>query len=403
MDTKIDLAAFLSRVRPPTTPLLVVRRSALLANLAAMQEACHGAGVALRAHGKMHKCSTLGRLQVAQGAVGLCCQTPGEAAAFARGGIADLLITSPPVASALPGVAALAAAGHAVGLVADSGAQITAAGAAAIAAGTTLRVLVDVDLGQHRTGVAPDAVLALARVAAATPGLRYGGVQAYAGHLQHAAGVAARAARVARATGRLRALVEALTTAGLAPETVTGGGTGSYAHDLAGGVFTELQAGSYALMDVEYTDCGAPGGGDWPFAPALFLAATIVSATHRTHVTCDAGLKTLSVDGPPARIVAGAAQGSVWRAMGDEHGAIVHPAFAAALSARGADVEALIDDIDADAATTAPAGMPRERGIVWLQPGHVDPTVNLHDALWVADDGGGLEAWPIDARRTTIA
>ncbi len=396
-----SLAAFLSRATPPSTPLLVVRRRALEANLAAMQAVCDAAGVALRAHGKMHKCSTLGRLQVAGGAVGLCCQTVGEAQAFARGGIADLLVTSPPPARGLPALAAVAAAGHAAGLVADSAAQVAAAGAAAVAAGTTLRMLIDIDLGQHRTGVAPAAAVALARQAAATPGLRYGGVQAYVGHLQHDADVVARQARIERATARLRTLVGELVAAGLAPATVTGGGTGSYAHDLAGGVFTELQAGSYALMDVEYTDCGAPGGGAWPFAPALFLAATVVSATHKTHVTCDAGLKALSVDGPPARVVAGAAAGSWWRAMGDEHGAIVHPDFARRLGAKGVDPEASIDAADADTTIASPADATREGDIVWLQPGHVDPTVNLHDALWIADDDGSLERWPVDARRTT--
>ena len=78
------------------TPALVVRRAALEQNLAAMQGLCDAAGVKLRAHGKMHKCSTLGRRQVELGAVGLCCQTVGEAEAFAAAGIADLLVTSPP-------------------------------------------------------------------------------------------------------------------------------------------------------------------------------------------------------------------------------------------------------------------------------------------------------------------
>jgi D-serine deaminase-like pyridoxal phosphate-dependent protein len=81
--------------------------------------------------------------------------------------------------------------------------------------------------------------------------------------------------------------------------------------------------------------------------------------------------------------------------MGDEHGAIIHPAFLDRLRAD----PAAIDRIDADNET--PADAPREGSIVWLQPGHVDPTVALHDAFWVADEDGRLERWPIDARRIT--
>lgn len=370
------LAAFLARVVPPQTPALIIRRAALLANLRVMQGACDAAGLRLRAHGKMHKSSTLGRLQVAGGAVGLCCQTIGEAEAFARAGIADLLVTAPLPPWAWPRLAALATGGTRIAAVVDSPAQVVLAGATE----TRLTLFVDVDLGQHRAGVAPTEAGALAAAIAAAPGLEFGGVQAYCGHLQHLPDRAARAQGVAEATARLRTLITALNAAGLAPAQVTGGGTGTYSLDLAGGVFTEIQAGSYALMDVEYAACGAPDG-DWPFQPALFLASTVVSTRHAALVTCDAGLKALYTDGPAARVVAGAAPGSRWRSMGDEHGAIVHPDF---------------PDAPRDG-----SGLSVEGALVWLQPGHVDPTVALHDAFFVADEDGTLERWPIDARRTT--
>lgn len=390
------------RARLPVTPALVVLRPMLDANLAAMQAACDAAGVRLRAHGKMHKCSTLGRAQVAAGAVGLCCQTVGEAEAFARGGIEDLLVSAPVAAWGAARLAALAAAGTRLGVVADSAAQVARLGAAAAAAGTTLDLVVDVDLGLHRTGVAPADALALAALAAATPGLRFAGVQAYFGHLQHLPDLAARRAANADATARLAVLAADLRAGGLHPAVVTGGGTGTYSFDLAGGVFTELQAGSYALMDAEYDECGGPGG-DWPFAPALFVAATVVSARHKSHVVCDAGLKALSTDGPPARVVAGAPAGSKWRPMGDEHGAIVHPAFAAALKGAGGplDTARAVDAADADPAIPRPADAPAEGDIVWLQPGHCDPTIALHDALFVAEGDGTLERWPVDARRVS--
>jgi 3-hydroxy-D-aspartate aldolase len=378
------LTAFLAHVIPPQTPVLVIRRAALMANLNTMQSACDAVGVRLRAHGKMHKCSTLGRLQVAGGAVGLCCQTIGEAEAYAPAGIPDLLITAPLPPWAWPRLSVLAAGGKRIAAVVDSAAQI----ALAQATGADLTLFVDVDLGQHRAGVAPAEAAALAGMIAATPNLRFGGIQAYCGHLQHVADKAARMDGVAAATRRLRELVAELTSAGLAPAQVTGGGTGSYALDLANGVYTEIQAGSYALMDVQYGDCGGPQG-EWPFQPALFAASTVVSTRHPGMVTCDAGLKALYTDGPAARVIAGAAVGSRWRSMGDEHGAIIHPDF----------LDALRDGTAIDAQAAAPADAPVEGALVWLQPGHVDPTVALHDAFFVADEDGRLERWPIDARR----
>jgi len=123
-----------------------------------------------------------------------------------------------------------------------------------------------------------------------------------------------------------------------------------------------------------------------------------VSAQHKSHVTIDAGFKAFSVDGPPARVVHGAAPGSRWRATGDEHGAIFHPAAVEALKRLGGG--------DAIAALNAagefpwPADAPKVGGMVWLQPGHCDPTVNLYDALYVVDEDGSAEVWPIDARRS---
>ncbi|QUD89961.1 alanine racemase [Phenylobacterium montanum] len=388
---------FFTLARPPMTPALVVRREALLANLKAMQGFCDAAGVALRAHGKMHKCSTLGRLQVDLGAKGLCCQTVGEAETYAAAGIKDLLVTAPIPPWGPARLATLAKGGTDIACVADDAGQIERLSAAAVAAGITIRVVIDLDLGLHRAGAAPDQAVALARAASAAPGLSFAGIQAYLGHLQHLPDIAQRRAADEAALVRLKAVVTELTEAGLAPGIVTGGGTGTYVTDLASGVFNEIQAGSYAFMDVEYGDCGAPDGGEWPFRPALFVAASVVSARHKTHVSIDAGLKAFSVDGPAARVLAGAAPGSRWRSMGDEHGAIFHPSAPEAMKAAGGPDP--IGALDADPAFPWPADAPRSGDVVWLQPGHCDPTVNLYDALYVADEDGRIELWPVDARR----
>ncbi|MBU6165917.1 MAG: alanine racemase [Alphaproteobacteria bacterium] len=357
------LPTFLARITPPITPALVIRRAALAANLAAMQAACDQAGVRLRAHGKMHKSSRIAAEQMARGAVGLCCQTVGEAQAFVAGGVPDVLITAPVPPWGWPRLAALAATAR-VGAVMDSVAQAQAASAAALAAGVVLAAYVDVDPGMGRAGVAPGDALALVQAIRGLPGLHWAGIQAYCGHHQHML-PAQRAAAHAAWSDRLRALLAELRAAGLNPGQITGGGTGTAAMDLAAGVYTELQAGSYALMDVEYGDLG-----DLPFQPALFLAATVVSARHETHVTCDAGHKALHPNGPVSRVLWPA--GSRYHPAGDEHGAILPP------------------------------GGAQEGDLVWLQPGHVDPTVALHDACFVADEDGRLERWPIDARRSSL-
>lgn len=383
---------------PPQTPLLVVDRAALTRNLKTMQDLCDSHGVRLRAHGKTHKCSTLGRLQQAGGAVGLCAQTVGEAEAFVKGGITDVLVTAPPAPWGAARLAALAKTAR-VGSVADAPEQIERLGAAARAAGVTLDLVVDIDPGTHRTGCHPDDAVTLARLAASTEGLNYRGVQAYAGHLQHIAGLDDRRAADHAVCTQLAATVAALTNANLAPEIVTGGGTGTHSFALASGLFNELQAGSYAVMDVEYADCAAPGGGSWPFEAALFVAASVVSANHKSHVTVDAGFKAMSMDGPPAKVAAGAAPGSLWRPMGDEHGMIIHPDGLGLL--RGGGFVEAVEKADRDASIPWPADAPKAGGLVWLQPGHCDPTINLYDALHVVAEDGSCERWAVDARRVS--
>lgn len=389
---------------PPQTPLLVIDRAKLEKNLGAMQRLCDEAGVRLRAHGKTHKCSRLGRMQVARGAIGLCAQTVGEAEAFVAGSINDVLITAPVAPWAAPRVAALAKTGARVGVVADTEEQIARLGHAARAAGVILDLVVDLDLGTHRTGAYASQAVGLARAAASTGGLNFAGVQAYLGHLQHVTEAGARKDADEEGIRELAQTVEELRAANLAPGVVTGGGTGTHAFDLASGVFNELQAGSYAVMDVEYEACAAPAGEAWPFEPALFIATSVVSAHHKTHVTCDAGFKAVAVDGPPAKVVAGTAAGSLWRPMGDEHGAVIHPFFVPAMRAGGSDpITAARAIAAADANEDFPwaPDAPKVGDIVWLQPGHCDPTINLYDAFHVVAEGGQHERWPIDARRVS--
>ncbi len=355
------------------TPVLVLDVEALDRNIAAMQARVTGKGIALRPHAKTHKSADIARRQIAAGAVGVCCAKIGEAEVMVDDGIGRVLITSPVAApAAVERLAALA--GRAEGLMAtvdhpDVARRIDAALATEDA---TLDVVIDIDPGIRRTGVASaEAAVELARTIAECPRLRLAGVQFYCGMQQHIEDYAARRAAIEERTDYLRTVIAALTEAGFAPEIVTGSGTGTHEIDLALGVFTELQAGSYVFMDTQYLACDLDGSGAEPFEVSLTVDSRVVSANHDALVTIDAGFKSLSTDGGSPRVLAGAAQETMFAFMGDEHGALVGPEIGRQLK----------------------PGDP-----VTLAVPHCDPTVNLYDSYHVVKDGTLVDSWPVSAR-----
>ena len=346
------------------TPALVIDRAALERNIARMAEFAAAKDLALRPHAKTHKSADIARLQMAAGAIGVCCAKLGEAEALAEHGIGDILLTSPVVTpQAIRRLLALSER-IAVAVVVDHPANVSAL---AQAAGGPLAVLIDVDPGIHRTGVASaDAAVALARHVAEAPSLSLGGVQFYCGSLQHIAGLAERSAAAEASTAYLREVLAALAAAGHPIDRVTGSGTGTFAIDAALGVFTELQAGSYVCMDREYLDCEFAA--DAPrFEPALFVDATVISANHAGHVTVDAGFKALAADAGPPRVIGN--ERATYRFMGDEHGAVAGASPALGLGDR-----------------------------VALLQGHCDPTINLYDAYAVIEGDRVTQLWPVTAR-----
>ena len=359
--------------RALNTPALVVDVAALDRNIAAMAAFAAGAGVKLRPHVKTHKSADIARRQIAAGALGVCCAKLGEAEALADAGIEGLLITSPVVGQpAVERLVALAARAPSLTAACDHPDAVASIGAASKAAGARLTLLVDIDPGLRRTGVADAAAaVALARQIEAHPNLSFGGVQFYCGADQHIEDYAARREAIVAKTERLRAAIDALKAAGLPPAIVSGGGTGSHAIDGELGVFTELQVGSYVFMDRQYNDCVLTEAEPRPFETSLMIDARVISASHPTLVTVDAGLKAMATEAGPPPILAGAADGSQYRFMGDEHGAIVPPGGVAP---------------------------PKLGERVTLAAPHCDPTVNLYDAYHVVR-GDTLEAiWPVTAR-----
>lgn len=353
------------------TPALVIDLDAMERNLARMAEFANARGIKLRPHAKMHKSAAVAAMQLRAGAVGVCVQKTGEAEAMADGGIRDIYLSNEVVAPAkLARVAALAKRVR-LAIAVDSTLGIERLAIALNAAGSQADVFVEIDVGQGRCGVAPAAAGALAQQVVAH-GLRFAGLQAYHGRAQHLRDPAERDTAVRRAVALVRAAQAAITGSGIGCPLVTGGGTGTFTHEAASGVYGELQAGSYLFMDRDYAD-NQPTPGAPVFEHALFVMSEVLSRGS-SHAVVDAGHKSYALDAGLPR---------VWQrdlefaSGGDEHG-VLRP--------RGDALPALGET-------------------VWLVPGHCDPTVNLHDHYVVVKGGlehGLVEAvWPVDARGRT--
>jgi len=357
--------------RALNTPALVIDGDALDRNIAAMAAFAKQAGLTLRPHAKTHKSVQIARKQMAAGALGVCCAKIGEGEALADGGINAILITSPVVTP--QAIARLAALHERIGdlmVVADNPDNVDALARAFAEASRPLPVIVDIDPGIRRTGVAsPEAAVALARKIAAANALRFAGVQFYCGVQQHIESYAERRAAIEERTQYLSSVIEALRAAGHAPEIITGGGTGTHHIDAELGVLNELQVGSYVFMDRQYEVCDLRGQGAQPFEPALFVDTHIVSANTQGMATLDAGFKALSTDGGTPKVIEGAPADAMFVFMGDEHGALIAMDHAFKVG---------------DAVTLAPP--------------HCDPTVNLYDAYHVVRGGTLTDIWPVSAR-----
>ena len=347
------------RVQAIDTPALVVDLDAMQRNLATMAAYAKRHGVRLRPHAKMHKCAALALLQMQAGAVGVCVQKTSEAEALAQAGVHDLYISNQVIAPAkLRRVAALARAlaarGGRLAIAVDHLQGVQALAQACVDAGTepgVIDVFVELDVGQNRCGVAhPADVVPLAQAIAQAPALRWAGLQAYNGRAQHLRSQAERQAAVQAVLARVNQARELLQAAGLPCPLVTGAGSGTYDLEASSGVFGELQAGSYLFMDADYArndrDPAQP-----VFEHALFVKSQVMSVS-ANHVVVDAGHKSHAIEsGLP--LVAGGAL--VCTGCNDEHATLRRATPQVALPALGE--------------------------VVWLIPGHCDPTVNLHDRM----------------------
>jgi 3-hydroxy-D-aspartate aldolase len=351
------------------TPCLLLDLDRFEANLDKMSRFAASRGVALRPHAKTHKCVNIARRQIEKGAIGISVATVAEAEVMAGAGIRGLLLTGEMVGEPkISRLIQLVGTAPDTMVVVDDADNVSDLQQAAAAAKLRLPVLIDLDIGQNRTGIDPgEPALKLAETIASSPDLELKGICAYAGHVAHVIGFDQRRTRSRCALELAIATRELLVKNGHNMEIVTGASTGTYNIDSDIQGLTELQSGSYVFMDVEYRRIGGQTGPLYDdFAPALNVLATVIHRSGNKAIV-DAGLKAFATDRTFGPEPVDAELGR-YEFAGDEHGRLI-----------------LEKDVK-----------PGEK-IRFITP-HCDPTVNLYDRIYCVRDDVVEDVWPIMER-----
>ncbi len=355
------------------TPALVLDLDALERNIKKMGDYAKSHGMRHRVHGKMHKSVEVAKLQEELGgAVGVCCQKVSEAEVFARGGIKDVMVSNQVTDPAkIDRLARMPKLGARTLCCVDDPANVANLSAAAQKHGTEIECLVEIDCGAGRCGVTTtEAVVNIAKMIDAAEGLKFAGIQAYQGAMQHLDSYEERSGKTQVAIDMVKDALAGLSAEGLTCDIVGGGGTGSYYFESNSGVFNELQCGSYAFMDADYGRILDKEGkridqGEWE--NALFILTTVMSHAKANKAIVDAGLKAQSVDSGLPTIFG--RDDVEYVKCSDEHGVVMDE-----------------------------GGVLNVNDKLKLVPGHCDPTCNVHD-WYVGVRGGKVEVvWPVSAR-----
>jgi D-serine deaminase-like pyridoxal phosphate-dependent protein len=343
---------------PFSTPGLIVDLDAFEANIAAMAGLLDGTGKTVRPHVKTHRTPELARRQLGGPAVGVTCATVGEAEVMVAAGLDDVLVANEVVDPAkIARLVALARVAR-IAVAADDREPVETLSRAAAAAGVTIRVLLDLDVGLQRCGLGTVAeALALAAVVQRLPGVHLGGIMGYEGRIRLS--VENRDAKIAGAYAFLEEVRAGLLAAGFPVDVVSASGTSTLREALADPTITELQSGVYALMEPELLVM------DLPFRCAVTIRGTVISR-HPGRVVLDIGRRVVGLEnGPP--VPAGFSASRV--AVNDEHTIL-------ALADPAPELGSRLD----------------------LVPGQIRTTSNLHDWIWVSRGGEIIDRWPVAAR-----
>lgn len=345
------------------TPALLLRLEAVETNIARMADFLAGKPARLRPHFKTPKTPEVARRQLAAGAIGVTVAKLGEAEVLAEAGLGPILVANQVVGRLkIDRLMTLLERGADITVAVESEFNVRELAEGAMRSGQRAAAIVEVDTGMHRCGTTtPAETVALAQ-SLVDGGITYRGIMGYEGHAVLTLDPGERRAKASAAMEVVREHVEALNEAGLAPEIVSVGGTGTFEWDAELPFVTELQAGSYVFMDGLYQRV-LPAR----FEQALTLVTTVI-AVHGEYAVADCGMKSLTNEFGAPRTADNRIK---VESLSEEHAKLV-----------GDGVAAL---------------SPGDR--IELVPSHGDTTINLHDRYYVIRDGAVVDEWPILAAR----
>lgn len=356
------------------TPCLVIDKQALTDNLQRMKEHGMQHNIHIRPHCKTHKCSKLAQIQMDYGAIGISAAKISEAEVLIKKKISSILITSPIVSChKIQKLAALSQRAKELIIVVDNEQNLYDLNEVFKTIQKKLNVLVDVDSGIGRTGVPFDKAIDFARKIMQLDWLNLKGIQCYAGNLQHIHSYEERKQASLKVMQKASLLVQNFRAQNLPCSILTGTGTGTYDIDYQAEEVTEIQPGSYAVMDVEYRNIESVQASSFTtFKPAMTLLTTVISSNQKTHVTVDAGTKALYINPLKPLILSPHNLSYDWAGFGDEHGKIT---------------------------ATHGAPLPNNGTVLEMIVPHCDPTINLFDHFFIIDEKGiVMDIWDIDLR-----
>ena len=346
------------------TPVLIADAGLISENMRRMNEIIEGKTIRLRPHYKSHKCAELAHRQIASGAIGMTCAKLSEAEDLVFSGINDILIANQVVEPAKICRLALLAGMCRLTVCVDDTDNAKTLSRAAVSAGTRIHCLVEYDIGMNRCGVrTKEAYLEIAKLITELPGLKYDGIQAYAGYASHMVSTEERVETTRANIQKVTELKEYLQQNGIEVQVVSGGSTGTCTIKAGSTVYTELQAGSYLFMDSTYSQL------DIPFRNSLFVLSTVVSKSAGA-VILDVGVKGLGADQNLPIVL-------------DESGK--------AVSGRIVLNEEHLKLYDSD-------WSPSIGEKVFVIPGHCCSTVNLYDHLYLYSGDSVTERIPVTGR-----
>jgi D-serine deaminase-like pyridoxal phosphate-dependent protein len=345
------------------TPCLTIDIDILEQNIQTMQEAA-----------QTHKCSILAKKQIRAGAVGVCAAKISEAEMLVDEGIHEVLVTGPVVtAGKIERLVTILKKDPTVMVVVDHADNARMIDEALAVENLSMRVLLDIDVAKGRTGIQPEAALELAEQIIKYKHLQLKGIQAYVGFVQHIHSYDERKKAslecMQKAAGVFRKLKEIHSACTI----FSGAGTGTYDIDVNIPEFTEMQVGSYTVMDSEYWNIGSKDDPECfsTFRPALTLLTTVVSVNQQEFVTVDAGLKSIYRHGGDPFVITREFTGLKYDWFGDEYGKLI--------SEDGAK-------------------LPELGTVLELVTSHCDPTINQFDCFYITKGDKVIDKWPIDLR-----